>query len=96
MVGRMTLTVLDGLGLEAEVELTFRRDVVEVHMDGHCRAVFDRDHLREWLTYPEGTFSCDDVSLILSTDGILLRIDPAVPGCPLSQTTSDELRSFAQ
>ena len=94
VVGRMILTVVDGFGFDTDVELTFRRDVVEVHHNGNCRAVFDRDHLREWLTYPEGTFSCDEVSLILSKDGILLRVEPGIPGCPLSGAGLGELRQW--
>jgi hypothetical protein len=93
VTSRLTLTVLDGFGFDAEVELTIRLDVVEVHHEGRCRAVLRRDVLKEWLTYPEGSVTADDVSFILSADGILLRIDPVIPGCPLSQYAVAELRS---
>jgi hypothetical protein len=92
LMSRLTLHVLDGFGFDAVVELTFRLDVVEVHYDGTSRAVFRRDVLREWLTYPQGSLTEDDVSLTLSTDGILLRIVPVVPGWPLSQPDLAELR----
>jgi hypothetical protein len=92
LMSRLTLTVLDGFGMDADVELTFRRDVVEVHYEGRCRAVFRRDVLKEWLTYPEGSVTADDVSFTLSTDGIVLRVEPVVPGCPLAQFMLAELR----
>lgn len=93
-MSRSTLTVLDAFGMDADVELTFRRDVVEVHHEGRCRAVFDRDHLREWLTYPQGSVSVDDVSFIQSTDGILLRVEPVVPGWPLAQYALAQVRDL--
>ena len=94
MIGRLTLTVLDGFGMDVDVELTFRRDVVEVHVDDRSRAVFSRDVVQEWLTYPEGTLSEDDVSLTLSTGGVLLRVPPEVPGYLLSRAALTDLQAF--
>ena len=48
----------------SHVEVRIRRDFVEFWHRDRCGGVFDRRLLREWLAYPDGRLSVDDVSLV--------------------------------
>lgn len=69
----------DVSGDDAQVEVQFRRDTVELRCDEHLKAVFDRDELRAWLDEPSGVLSVDDVALALHDEHIHIWIDPLVP-----------------
>jgi hypothetical protein len=75
MTGRLYLN----LNSSAAVEITVRRDFIELRHDGHCIAVIDRDQLRGWLTQPLGRrFPIDDVSFTHLQHGhVLLSISGA-------------------
>ena len=59
------------------VEVTVRRDFVELRVDSRCVAVIDRDTLRGWLTHPHHrpSYPIDDVTWIHRPDGgVMLTI----------------------
>lgn len=78
-MGRLLIPVLDDEGLEAEVELTVRRDSVECVSRGLSRAVFDRETLRTWLGDPTGRIESDDVTFSRLARGIGVAVAGAVP-----------------
>jgi hypothetical protein len=75
MIGRWYLP----LNSSAAVEVTVRRDFVELRHDGHGIAVIDRDALRSWLTEScERRFPIDDVTFTrLERGHVLLSITRA-------------------
>jgi hypothetical protein len=61
---------------DSEVEVRVRRDFVEFWHRNRCGGVFDRRMLQDWLAYPDGRLTVDDVSLIaLRGNGIGLILD---------------------
>jgi hypothetical protein len=55
VLGRLEILVVNDLGREDVVSVTFRRDTVEVWTDRRSRGVFEREELRAWLAEPAGS-----------------------------------------
>jgi hypothetical protein len=47
-----------------QVEVRIRRDFVEFWHRERCGGVFDRRLLHDWLAFPDGQLTVDDVSLV--------------------------------
>jgi len=61
----------------SQVEVRVRRDFVEFWHRERCGGVFDRGLLQDWLAYPDGRLTVDDVSLVaLRGNRIGLILDP--------------------
>jgi hypothetical protein len=94
VLGRLEILVVNDLGREDTVSVTFRRDTVEVWADRRSRGVFDREELGAWLTWPAGSISStDDVRLSAMPARVALGIGGLVSSWALDERALRELRT---
>jgi hypothetical protein len=79
----LTIHLLDRWGRQAEAELVVRRDTVEMRCRDVLVGVANRDYLRQWLRNPEGVYVYDDMSWMVTGNGIALSLGDVVPSWPL-------------
>jgi hypothetical protein len=91
-MSRFTLMVIDAWSREAAVEVAIRLDTVEIWSGQRCRAVFDREVLRDWLALPKGVLAVDDVMWTSAGERVEVTIDALVPWRPLEPDVLADLR----
>ena len=93
MLGRLEILVVNDLGCEDVVSVTFRRDTVEVWADGRSRGVFEREELRAWLAEPAGSIRTDDVGLSVLPARVALDVGDMVSSWALAPGVLRDLRT---
>jgi hypothetical protein len=92
-MGRLEILVVNDLGREDVVSVTFRLDTVELWTDRRSRGVFDRDELRGWLAEPAGSIRTDDVGLSVVPARVALDVDDVVSAWALDEDVLRDLRT---
>ena len=59
---KIRLDVEDRLGVSVVLDVSIRRDTVELRLQDALVGIADRDRLRAWLSTPDGMYACDDLT----------------------------------
>jgi hypothetical protein len=93
MLSRLEILVVNDLGRENVVSVTFRRDTVEMWAHRRSLGVFDRDELRAWLMRPAGRIRTDDVGLSVIPARVTLDVDGVLSPWTLEEPVLRDLRT---
>lgn len=74
------------------VQITIRRDTVEIRVEDRLVGVGDREKLRAWLEGPKGVFAFDDINWYKAGGGIAIGITDLVRPWTLADHDVQQLR----
>ena len=91
---KFRLDVEDRLGAAVVLDVSIRRDTVEVRMRDVLVGIADRGKLREWLRTPDGMFVCDDLTWLWNGFCIGIYVRDLVSASPLRAHVVETLRMY--
>lgn len=91
---RMRLDVEDHLGAPVVLDVSIRRDTVELRVQDTLMGIADRDRLREWLRAPDGMFVCDELTWLWNGFSVGIHVRDLVPASQLRSHVVETLRMY--
>lgn len=91
---KFRLDVEDRLGAAVVLDVSIRRDTVELRMRNVLVGIADRGKLREWLRTPDGMFVCDDLTWLWNGFCIGIYVRDLVPASLLRSHVVETLRMY--
>jgi hypothetical protein len=91
---KFRLDVEDRLGATVVLDVSIRRDTIELRLQNALVGIADRDQLREWLRAPEGMFVCDDLTWLWNGFCVGIYVRDRVPASLLQAHIVETLRMY--
>jgi hypothetical protein len=91
---KFRLDVEDRLGASVVLDVSIRRDTVELRIRDALVGIADRNELREWLRIPDGMFVCDDLTWLWNGYSIGIHVQDLVPASQLRAHVVETLRMY--
>ena len=91
---KFKLDVEDRLGATVVLDVSIRRDTIELRLQDTLVGIADRDQLREWLRAPDGMFVCDDLTWLWNGFCIGIYVQDRVPASLLRAHIVETLRMY--
>jgi hypothetical protein len=91
---KLRLDVEDREGAAVVLDMSIRRDTVELRVHDALVGVADRDRLREWLRVPDGMFVCDELTWMWNGYTVGVHVRDLVPASQLRAHVVETLRMY--
>lgn len=91
---KLRLDVEDRLGAPLILDVSIRRDTVELRLRDVLVGVADRGRLREWLGTPAGRFVCDELTWLWNGYSVGISVRDQVPASLLRAHVVETLRLY--
>jgi hypothetical protein len=88
----LRLDVEDRVGAAAVLEVSIRRDTVELRLRGTMVGITDRPMLRRWVRQPDGMYVCDELTWLWNGYSIGIYVRDQIPASFLRPKSAETLR----